>query len=255
MLAATLLLGQVQEVQIIPQPLPQSTPGRPSIFSGFSQSSTVQQQPQQSRPLFPWLQREERPSWKSKMQGWFGRKDQQEPPLQQKQTFIQPQRGATTIIEGIPTNNSPLIVPSSPTPLDFPKKMPSPSSQNTLPKEIPFNTASATKPVQQTNLQTPMSSARSPILPQLADKIGRDEKFAWITGQLEVENGMYVLYYATPETVDQYNGRIVLQPQQADMSSFRRGSLVSVNGDVIQRQTAQGNSPAYRVRDIQRIDP
>ena len=92
------------------------------------------------------------------------------------------------------------------------------------------------------------------IRPQLATKIGRDEKFEWITGQFEVENGSLVLYYATPETIDKHSGRIVLQPQQVDMSQFRRGDLISVRGQIVQIRTAQGMIPAYRLTTANLIE-
>jgi hypothetical protein len=66
----------------------------------------------------------------------------------------------------------------------------------------------------------------------LAQRIGRDEKFEWVTGQLEMENGRYVLYYATPETVDPHHGKIVLSPAKVDMKTFRTGDLVSARGQL-----------------------
>ena len=196
----------------------------------------------------------------TKLQSWFGRKDQQEPPLGGRQPStqpmpIQPQPGTTVIIEGTPTSNPglPKVFPANPTPLDFPKKLPS-SSQNGSSKELPPVSALAGKPLQQTTLQLPTSNVKTPILPALANKIGRDDKFEWVTGQLEVETGAYVLYYATPETIDTYKGRIVMVPQQIDMTSFRRGDLVSVRGELMQRQTAQGKMPVYRATDVQLIE-
>jgi hypothetical protein len=84
--------------------------------------------------------------------------------------------------------------------------------------------------------------------------MGRDEKFEWVTGQLEIENGNYVIYYATPETIDKYNGRIVLSPQKADMSQFRKGDLVSVRGELIQRSSANGMIPVYRITHASLIE-
>ena len=170
LLAATLLLGQGQEAPGPqgggPQGGGQPTPSR-SIFGGFGQSSS----PQQNRPLFPWLSREDRPVM-NKLQSWFGRKDQQEPPLGrqpvQQPTPIQTQPRGTVIIEGTPTSN-PMVIPTNPTPLDFPKKLPS-SSQNALPKELPAVSASAKPlplPLQQTTLEIPNSGVKSPILPAL----------------------------------------------------------------------------------------
>ena len=110
------------------------------------------------------------------------------------------------------------------------------------------------KEFQQVSLLGASKDAKSPIRPDLANKIGRDEKFEWITGQFEIESGVFVLYYATPETVDKYNGRIVLQAEKADLKQFRRGDLVSVRGLVTQRQTTQGIVPTYHVSMASLID-
>ena len=105
-------------------------------------------------------------------------------------------------------------------------------------------------------METPAvaNSTKNPILPNLVNKIGRDEKFEWITGQIEVENGNFVMYYATPETVDKYNGRIALVPQKADLSQFRHGDLVSVRGQLAQRPSSQGMVPIYRITHASLIE-
>lgn len=92
-----------------------------------------------------------------------------------------------------------------------------------------------------------LASRPNRISPALVDKVGRDEKFAWITGQLRNENGRWVLWYATPEVIDPYEGRLPLLTD-ADMSKFRDGDLVSVSGQVV----TQGRTAAYRT---QRVDP
>jgi uncharacterized cupin superfamily protein len=84
--------------------------------------------------------------------------------------------------------------------------------------------------------------------------MGRDERFEWITGQLELENGQYVLYYATPDTVDIFNGRVAMIPQKVEMGQFRKGDLVSVRGDMMQRPTPQGMFVYYRANDVQLIE-
>ena len=161
-----------------------------------------------------------------------------------------------TRIEATPTSNpsGPLVIPTTPTPLEYPKRLPNAVSQNNTPQQPPVGSPleSAT-PVLQTTLEIP-GGVKSPILPQLADKIGRDDRFEWITGQLEVEAGGYFLYYATPDTVDTYDGRVSLHPQQLDMSSYRRGDLVSVRGELSQRLTPEGRSPVYRASDIQLLE-
>lgn len=92
-------------------------------------------------------------------------------------------------------------------------------------------------------------SAPTPILPVNANRIGRDEKFEWVTGQLEIEKGRFVLYYATPETVDTHHGRIQLSPQKIDMTQFRNGDLVSVRG-----QLRAGVNPVYQLTGADLIE-
>jgi hypothetical protein len=238
LLAATMFLGQqATDAQVIPQP------GSKITYNNTGAPATpTTQTPAPSRPILGWFQREDRPIL-SKMQGWF-RKDPQEPPLQNI-----PPRGTGT--EKFPTvAPSTPTLPSTPTTTDYPKKMPSTSNSSPAPTEVPMIPA---KPLQQSSMQVQPNTKQSPILPQLANKIGRDEKFAWITGQLEIENGTYVLYYATPDTVDKYHGRIVLQAPQSGLSQFRKGDLISVRGDVSQRTGLQGG-PVYRVTDATLID-
>jgi hypothetical protein len=82
-------------------------------------------------------------------------------------------------------------------------------------------------------------SPRGPILPSLVNKMGRDENFAWVTGQLEIENGKYVLYYSPADAVDVCNGRVILHTE-ADMSKVGQGDLVSVTGQ-LQGQPGSGS--------------
>lgn len=147
------------------------------------------------------------------------------------------------------TTEPPLGVPTSPS--DFPRRMPNPQSR--VEKGEPaIASAVSAQPVKGSRVEVNPATFRkanekSPILPALANKIGRDEKFEWITGQLEVENGGFVIYYATPETVDTYHGRVALQTQ-TDMSKFRRGDLISVRGQLVHRGGRIGrDGPVYRV--------
>jgi hypothetical protein len=222
-LAASLLLGQTQPAAPAPLIIQQSP------------AQTVQQ-PAAPRTGLGWFSREDRPII-TKIQNWFKRDSQstaQQPP------FIQP-----TVNSRVRETEPPPLAPITPTtPADFPRKLPS------------TVTPAPAKAVQQINLQQAADApkVKSPILKQFAEKIGRDEKFEWITGQLEIENGVPVIYYSTPETVDQYSGRIVLMPQQVDMKSFRRGDLLSVRGQLAQRPALQGGTPVYRLTDANLIE-
>lgn len=191
------------------------------------------------RPILGWFSREDRPVL-HRIQGWFKR-DQPEGPPQGKSTS--PSRGGVIREPEKPRLLDP--VPSPVPPIDFPRKMPNPQSK-----------APAAPPeVQAASMQAAARapSAKGPILAQHAKRVGRDEKFEWITGQIEIENGNYVMYYATPEMIDKYHGRILLAPQNVDISQFRRGDLVSVRGQLMQRPTTQG-IPIYRVSSASLIE-
>jgi hypothetical protein len=228
LLTATMILGQT---------------GEPPPLSGQSVAPagpTVQQTQPMQRPILGWFGREDRPVL-HRLQAWFKR-DQPEGQPQGKS--MSPSRGGVIREPEKPRLLDP--VPSPVPPLDFPRKMPNPQSK----------TPAAAPEVQPASLQPAAraQSMKNPILPQHAKRVGRDEKFDWITGQIEIENASYVMYYATPETIDKYHGRIVLAPQKVDLSQFRRGDLVSVRGQLVQRPTTQGMIPTYRVSVASLID-
>jgi hypothetical protein len=234
LLAASMFFGQATE---------------PSAKSAVPAPPTMQptQPAQQPRgPILGFFSREDRPIL-HKIQGWFKR-DQQDT--------------KKDVPNNIPAKDiretPPMINPTPPAPAsnDFPRKLPNPSSKATTKPDVIVKDAPPAMEIQQASLKQVGSAntAKSPILALLANRIGRDEKFEWITGQLEIENGSHVLYYATPETIDKYSGRIVLQPQQTDMSQFRRGDLISVRGQMGQSKTAQGMIPAYRVSSASLIE-
>ena len=234
LLTASMLLGQTPE-----PPAKSVVPAPPTM------QSTQPAQPSQPRgPVLGFFNREDRPIL-NKIQGWFKRD--------------QPDANLPT---GLPSKDkairetTPPPISSTPTPTpgsnDFPRKLPNPTSKaTTTPPPLAKDTPADGKGIQQATLKSDASvnaaAKKSPIHANLANRIGRDEKFEWITGQVEIENGMHVLYYATPETIDKFKGRIVLQPQDVDLTQFRRGDLVSVRGQLVQAKTSQGMVPAYRV--------
>jgi len=217
LLAASMLLGQ--------QAGPPAIPAKPA---------PVQATP--NRPILGWFQREDRPVM-NRIQSWFKRD-------QADTGKGAPPRPGTVQPSEPPVLNQP---PSN----DFPRKMPSsPTPAPNTPLPAKGTSSVEAQPVQQvgsTPSTSPPATGKSPILPHLANKIGRDERFEWITGQFEIENGNYVLYYATPETIDPLHGRIVLSSNQVDMSQFRKGDLVSVRGQLVQRPAGQGTVTIYRV--------
>ncbi len=252
LLAAGLFLGQGGEptpgksIIINSTPTPLSTQVVQPGPVGQPGPNVGQQQPQQSRPLFGWFNREDRPII-SKITSWFKR-DSQDTPAQPTKMF-----GPRTT--NIPRNTAPPPVITSPPTVpsnDFPRKLPNPATQNGQPRDLIVNTSTSTKVVEPQGPK--MTTERYPIAPQFANKIGRDDKWEWVTGQIEVEGGYYVLYYATPETVDSHNGRIVLLPVQVDMTKFRRGDLISVQGNLARGQTKMGVVPVYRITNASLIE-
>jgi hypothetical protein len=221
LLAATVLLGQTGEPPVA------------SAQTVVPAAPTVQQTQPMQRPILGWFSREERPVL-HRIQGWFKR---DQPEGQPQSRSMSPSRGSVIREPEKPRLLDP--VPSPVPPIDYPRKMPNPQSKApAAPREVqPASLQPADRP-QTTN---------GPILAQHAKRVGRDEKFNWITGQIEIENGSYVMYYATPETIDKYHGRIVLAPQKVDLSQFHRGDLVSVRGQLVQQQATQGMIPTYRV--------
>ncbi len=237
LMAASLLLGQVTDVPPGPASPPSGkvyvynngqfvAPGDTSRPGLFGSSSTVISPAPTPEPRRPFLAR---------LQSWFGRRNSNNagtvspietapPPL------IVP--GAT------PGSGTPAMPPASGRPAtgDYPRKMPI-SLKDTTPDKAARATLSneTLSPVAMKALPTMFPT---PILPANVNRIGRDEKFEWLTGQLEMEKGQYVLYYATPETVDPHHGRLILNPNRVDMHAFRSGDLISVRGRITGHATA-----------------
>jgi hypothetical protein len=76
----------------------------------------------------------------------------------------------------------------------------------------------------------PATPARQQLTPEMAKKTGHDVNFNWITGQLRQENGKWLIHYSNPEVVDSFGGRLTLDASASQMSTFRDGDLVSVQG-------------------------
>lgn len=249
LVAASLLLGQTGDMRVI-GPVPTSG-------GAYSGPGGVQQQlvvttpdagaPAPRRGLFGW--REDRPIL-SRMQSWFGRRD-----------------SATPVGADLPASGTVIVAPGPATPTgtvtdapvtpsgDYHRRMPSTGRFGTPAGAVVGEEVIATPAeVNPVTYEKAPGQAKSPLLPGVVQKVGRDEKFAWITGQLEIENGVYVLYYATPETVDPHNGRLPLQTQ-ADMRQFRRGDLVSAAGSVQTRSGLFGNGGAiYRAETVNLVE-
>jgi hypothetical protein len=249
LLAASMLVGQAGDAsKSAPAPLPQGI----QQTQGQTGPQVIQSSPgqPQSRPGFGWFGREDRPII-TRIQSWWKR-DQRDVPVSNSKTIRE------TAPPPITTAPAPIATPapSTTTPADFPRKMPNPQSQNVRPTANSAKKTTEPTDVQQTTLNNLAlhKVAKYPIHAVNTGRIGRDEKFEWITGQIEMENGNAILYYATPETVDKYNGRVVLLPQKNELSEFKSGDLISVRGTISHQKTMQGIVPIYRVNEATMIE-
>jgi hypothetical protein len=94
------------------------------------------------------------------------------------------------------------------------------------------------------------------------DKVGHDENYAWITGQLfyvHADGGKWVLRYSHVDEVDKFGGSVVLAPT-VEMRNYREGDVVCVYGQVMDegRATRSLGGASYRVSSIsmvERADP
>lgn len=237
LLSAALLMGQTNDTSKSSIPPPPSLP---------SAQPATDKAPAQRSPIMGWFSREDRPVL-GKITSWFKREPAPEapPPAAPVKGILQR--------EPIKSATQPAVAPT-PTPAatetppanDFPRRMPNPTSKAPTDAANPLiiELSPAATKVVSANAQEP-APAPNPIKAQFANKIGRDEKFAWITGQLELEDGIYVIYYGSPTTMDKYRGRIAIQPEDVDMKGLHRGDLVSVHGQLIERPGNTG--PIYRL--------
>jgi hypothetical protein len=206
LMAASLMLGQATDIP--PGPAVQPS-GKVYVYNN-GQLVPYGESPR-SESRHPILHR---------IHGWFGKRNNTVPsgPAMTVETapppLITPNAGA------VKDNAAPPMPPATVPTGDYPRKMP-------LSFGPPAPITETVSPAAMHSLPTP---AKTPISPANLNRVGRDEKFEWVTGQLEMEKGQQVLYYATPETVDPHHGRIVLNPLRVDMRSFHSGDLISVHG-------------------------
>jgi hypothetical protein len=169
----------------------------------------------------------------------------------------------------LPTTTSPTVVTPISAPVASPSIQAIPTAPSALPAApvkiiTPISPSSTSVPVNSSMIATPNSrlspvsmttpattvarvpSGPSKISPDLLNKVGHADDFTWITGQIRIENGVHVLHYATPETVDRFGGHVVLTSDK-DLRSVPEGAYVCVRGNVA--QTA-GSQTIYRVQAL-----
>jgi hypothetical protein len=99
----------------------------------------------------------------------------------------------------------------------------------------------------------------SAIHKRYQDKIGHEEDYSWVTGQLFYlhagTSGIWVVRYATVDTEDKFGGSVVLAPN-VNMKNFREGDLVSVRGEILNegRASQYSGGPLYRAVSVDMVD-
>lgn len=99
------------------------------------------------------------------------------------------------------------------------------------------------------NFRSQGGNSKGSVSAAMADKVGHEADFSWITGQLRRDNGRWTIHFATPETVDRYNGRLPIAPGP-DMSRFEEGDLVTAHGQISPR----GSLPMYQASSVDLIE-
>jgi hypothetical protein len=194
---------------------------------------------------------EERPTMMSRIQGLFGKKSETAEPapivMPQQQYVEQAKPSPFRLMQRLPAgqpntdNAGAPLVPLPPAPVK--------TVQPVTYQGVPANQiAPAANTVLQASTQAKVLPARpNRITPGLS--VGHENDYSWITGQLRVENGLYVIYYAAPEVVDAHNGNVVLTSDR-DLRGFHDGDYVSIRGSLA--GSANGRS-LYRVTAIDRV--
>lgn len=193
---------------------------------------------------------EERPTFLSRIQGIFGRKkesDQEvytaEPPIENRTGMFRPMKRMPKSEGDITPVSVPSPAISSPAITNTPQPLP-PATVKVTPATyqpaFPTSTTSVTPAVKVIPPSRPNRISKS-----FEGKVGHETDYSWITGQIRIENGHHVLHFATPETVDRYNGNLILLSDR-DLRNFSDGDFVSARGQVVQ----QNGLTLYRVSGI-----
>jgi len=225
----------------------------PGLFRGLFRSKTEPAPAPAPTPA------EDRPIL-SRLQGLFGGKKEEdvttstgEPPIAQT-TAATPVRPMQRTPAGQPTRTNSLAIPEPLPPA--PVKV-----QPVTYKAVPIGEAGSPSVAQVGSQAAPVSvsavagqtvvappSRPNRISSDLVGKVGHESDYSWITGQIHIENGVHVLHYATPETVDAYNGSLTLV-SSLDLRSFKDGDFVSARGQV----NGSAGRATYRLSSIDRL--
>jgi hypothetical protein len=196
----------------------------------------------------------ERSTILSRIQGFFGKKSEVETvepaPIVMQQQVDPSQPGPFRLMQRLPAGPQPsgnnLGVPITPAPLPAaPAKVLLPISY----QGVPPSEASDVLNAGATQSSVVPSTGPSRISQDLIGKVGHETDYSWITGQLRVENGSYVIHYAAPDVVDAHHGSVVLTSER-EIRGFQDGDFVSIRGSLAGR--ANGRT-LYRVTHMDRL--
>ena len=132
------------------------------------------------------------------------------------------------------------------------------------PQSSPYPTLYGGQPIPVVTSSSPAQTApppqalNLPLTKKAEDKIGHDDEYNWVTGQLfyvRTEGGKWVLRYGRLDEMDKYGGSVVLTPT-VEMRNFREGDIVCVYGQIINEGRASRalGGPLYRVSSINMVD-
>ena len=120
--------------------------------------------------------------------------------------------------------------------------------------------------VEPTHAPAPVAQVQLPatteIRKQYLDRVGHEEDYSWVTGQLcfvHADGGLWVVRYATVDTEDRFGGSVVLA-SVVNMKNYREGDLVTVHGSILKagRASKYLGGALYRAEGIdivERSDP
>jgi len=176
-----------------------------------------------------------------------------EPPL--TESVKSPRRVAPAVVRPAPTTpTKPAAAAPLPTVKDAPVLEIEPLSFRPAGKDAAKDTAKQPATPTIAEIVVSDASAAQPkerngaISPRFVNKVGQPGDYSWITGQLEIRGNTYVLHYATPDTVDRFGGKLVLQ---GDIGNLRNGDLVTAHGQVAP-QGVRGT--VYRARSVDLVE-
>ena len=254
--------SNMQQVQYI-EPAAVETPApRRGLFGlGLFESSSPTPAPTQTQTVST---SEDRPIL-GRLQKLFGKKDAEpqyrvEPPIAsptKAPRFMQrmPEGNSTeSTPQAVPVSNVKIVTPATYQPSGLAIQPIPTNTQSLSIPATPVSTQSLSSPTTPIDAPNPTTVPATParpnrISPDLVGKVGHEQDFSWITGQIRIENGQHVIHFAPPEVVDRFNGSLVMTSSTTDLRTFHDGEYVSARGQVAQ----QGSTAVYRLTGIDRL--